>query len=111
MSNLEWYMKVGDTNPSIAIAVIDKSTGLAKNLAGATAVFSMRLEGSSTPKVNASAADVYDEANGKVRYDWAGSDTDTAGVYEGEFVVTLSGGGVVTFPQDGYIKITILDDV
>jgi hypothetical protein len=111
MANLEFFMKQNDTAPSLAIKVINKSDGLPLDLTGASAVFSMRLEGETTPKVDGSSADVYDEAGGRVRYDWAAADTDTVGVYEGEFEVTLLGGGIVTFPQDGYIKITILEEV
>ena len=111
MSNLEFFIKQNDTAPSIAITVINKSTKLPLSLVGATAKFSMRIPGSAVAKVSGVAANVYDAANGKIKYDWTATDTNTIGEYEAEFEVVLQGGGIVTFPQDGYIKITILDDI
>jgi len=111
MANLEFFMKQNDTAPSLAITVLNKSTKLPLSLVGATAKFSMRASGSVVAKVNGVSADVYDETGGKVRYNWTASDTDTVGEYEAEFEVTLQGGGIVTFPQDGYIKVIVLDDI
>jgi hypothetical protein len=61
------------------------------DLAGATSVrFQMRAPGSSTFKVDA-PADIVSEPLGQVRYTWAGTNTDTVGLYIGWFEVTTGG--------------------
>mgnify|MGYP006407694959 FL=1 len=72
----------------------------------------MRVKPAGTVKVNGAAATIVGSAvNGRVRYDWTASNTDTADVYEGEFEVTYSGGKVQSFPGEEYIIINIGDDV
>ena len=46
-----------------------------------------------------------------LRYDWIGGDTDTAGNYEGEFVVTYADGTRETFPNSRFIPVLISQDV
>ena len=50
-------------------------------------------------------------SNGAVSYTFTTSDTDTAGLFQGEFQVTFSGGAIETFPNAEYISINILDDL
>jgi hypothetical protein len=38
-------------------------------------------------------------------------DTDTAGLFEGEFEVTFPGGRIKTFPDPGLIPVRITDDI
>ena len=109
MPNPTFQLKVGDTRPELAITITDEATGSAFNLTGATATFTMKPEKGGTVKVNAAAATIYDAANGKVKYTWQTADVDTAGRFIAEFEITLSGGGIVTFPQDGYIEVNIIE--
>lgn len=44
---------------------------------------------------------------GRVRFDWQDGDTDIAGNYWGEFVVTFSGGKKLSFPNRKHIYITV----
>lgn len=102
-------IKQGDTSPSLQYALTPTSV----DLTGATVVFSMRpaLAGSAV-KVNRQAATIV-TATGTptVRYDWAEGDTDTAGVFYGEFEVTYSDDTVETFPNDGFILVSIAPQV
>lgn len=107
MSNPVFTLKKGDTRPELSITITDEATGNALDLTGATAKFYMDGE-DGTAKVNGATATIYDAANGKVKYSWQTADVDSAGRYLAEFEITLAGGGIVTFPQDGYIEITIL---
>lgn len=110
MADTIFRLKQNDLRPSIE-SYLWLSTDAAQDLSGATVRFLMRPKGSTTPKVAAAAVVV---AANHVRYDWVGTDTDTAGTYEAEWEVTLSGGLPITFPNDErvkYITVIITDDI
>jgi len=46
-----------------------------------------------------------------VRYNWIAADTDTIGSYQAEFEVTYADASIETFPNDGYIRVEIIDDI
>lgn len=48
---------------------------------------------------------------GKVRYEWSGTDTDTAGLFAGEFEVQFGVSGRWTFPSVGTIPVLVTEDV
>jgi hypothetical protein len=79
----------GNRSPSLSDTI--KVGGVPFDLTGATVKLRMRLETSSTLKIDATAV-VTDAPNGKVRYDWASADVDTAGEYVAWWFVTLSNG-------------------
>lgn len=110
MAELLFDLKVGDTRPELAINVIDEATGGPLSLVGATGKFTMREDGADI-KVDEADVDIYDEPNGKAKYNWQTEDVDTAGIYLAEFEMTLPGGGKVTFPQSAYIKVRIMEDL
>ncbi len=102
-----FYLKRGDTSPSLIYA-LDPATTV---LTGATARFNMRESGGAV-KVNRQAA-VIVTATGTptVRYDWQAGNVDTAGFYEAEFEVTYPGGAVETFPNSDFIRVNISGDI
>jgi len=104
-----YKMKKGDTQP-ISIQVSDNDTDDVVDLTGATAKFIM-VESANTrvAKVN-SSAQVYDPTNGKVRYNFTPTNSDTPGEYYGYFEITYSGGKKQTIPPDDTLKIIITDD-
>jgi BppU N-terminal domain len=75
-----------------------------------TVKFFMRQRGAFVLKVDASAVFV-DKQKGVVRYDWAATDTDTAGVFFGEFELADIGGLKRTSPSRGQIRIDITADL
>jgi hypothetical protein len=42
-----------------------------------------------------------------MRYDWQVGDTDTVGIFEGEFEVTFPDASIKTYPNEGYITINV----
>lgn len=103
-----YYMKRHDLLPSIT-ATLKDSAGTAVSLTGYTVKFHMWIEGQ-TAKVNAAAV-VVTPASGTVRYDWTGTDTDTAGEYACEWEATeTSTSKTVTFPNYENDVVIILED-
>ena len=59
-------------------------------------------------KVNAAAGVLDDAVNGIVRYDFIAADVDTEGVFFGQFVITLSGGGILRIPNNSNQRLRII---
>lgn len=104
-----FYIKQNDTTPSIR-ATLENGNGDAVDLTGATVRFHMREIGQTTVTTDASAVLV--TANqGVVQYNWVADDTDAIGSFQGEFEVTYGDGTIETFPNNGYIRVEITDDI
>ncbi len=69
--------------------------------------FYMRRSGEAANLINGAAMTIVDAPNGKVRYAWQAGDSITPGRYIGEIKVDFGAGGLMTFPNDGYLDITI----
>jgi len=106
---MAFYIKQNDTSPSV-LATLQDANGDAVNLTGASIRFHMRVIGSAQTTVDA-AATIVTAVSGIVRYDWIAADTDTVGSYQAEFEVTYADASVETFPNDGYIRVEITDDI
>ena len=50
-------------------------------------------------------------ATGKITYAWVSTDTDTNGLFLGEFEVTWPGDKKQTFPSRGYISVEVINDL
>ena len=81
------------------------------SLVGATVLFFMTKRGGTTPKVNGGACTIVDAATGRVRYEWAVGDTDTAGTYDAEFEITYANGKKQTLPDEDYLEVTVSKDL
>ena len=106
---MAFYLKQNDTAPSIR-ATLENGNGDPIDLINATVRFHMRALGSNTTKVDA-AATVISAALGIVQYNWVAVDSNTIGTYTAEFEVTYPDTTVETFPNNGYIRIEITDDI
>lgn len=84
----DFQIPKGRLLPIVTAALSDADGEI--DLTGATVKFQMRLPGSSTLKVDAAAV-VEDADQGEVSYTWAGTDTDTRGLYIAWFQVTTGG--------------------
>jgi hypothetical protein len=100
-----FYLKQSDTSPVLE-ATLEDGEGSPVDLDGASVDFQLSEPRNGSQVLDESAT-VHDGDNGVVRYDWASSDTDTPGRFQGEFVVTYADGAVETFPNVGYYDIII----
>ena len=105
MSIPNFWIKKGDTGPPLQVLCEDE-TGDPIDVTGATVKFSMQDE-SSVNKISLASGNVVDGPIGKIEYVWQAVDTDTEGIYFGEFRVTFSGGEIITFPNYTYIVIKV----
>jgi hypothetical protein len=101
-----FYLKRGDTSPSIRLA-LDPAEAV---LAGAQVRFQMRVRGGGlvldAPAVVEAATE-----HPTVRYDWQPDDTANAGLFEAEVRVQYASGAVETFPNYGFVLVRISEDV
>ena len=109
--SLSFNLKRGDTLPALT-GTLTYSDGSAVNLTGASVQIIMRSQAGSVPKVNATAT-IVNPTSGTVSYAWNtnGQDTNVAGEYDIEWVVTFSGGAKQTFPTNGYVTCSIEEDL
>lgn len=105
----ETIVKQGDLFPDV-ITVVKDENGVVVDLTGVTNVrFFMRsARDPSVVKVN-NAAGALDGAGtlGRVKYQWAGTDTDTPGTYEAEFRITPASGDPFRVPTSSYELVII----
>ena len=108
----DFYIKQGDREPPLIVTCVDENRDVI-DLSAATLVrFNLINPGIDTPKLSlATAAFEGPQSGGKVRYNWGAADTDTFGKYNGEFVITWSGGNITRFPNYKYILIEIMKKI
>ena len=110
MADPTFYIKQNDTRPELDIFLRDDKDRTI-NITGATVKFSMRNASTNVVKISLASVTTVNSTAGRVKYPFTASDTDTAGNFDGEFQVTFVGGQIETFPNDGYIKVIVTDDV
>lgn len=80
---MRFNVKTGDTKPLRAqLAYVDGGGPI--NLTGGTVVFHM-------VGITGGACTIDDAVNGWVSYPWAAGETNTAGIFDADFNVTLAG--------------------
>lgn len=105
----DFYIKQNDTSPSIKVQFLD-SDNIPVNITGSVIKFKMTNYNSGENVVD-KAAVISDGEDGTAYYLWDAVDTSIAGLFKAEFEVTYTDGYVETFPNDGYITVSIQDDL
>lgn len=101
-------VKKGDTGPPIRAQLI--YDGTTKDLTGFTVELYLRHTQDDTVIVSGGSATIEEVKNGVVEYNWSAGETDSTGIYEGEFVID-DGNQRLTFPNDGYFNMVIEDTI
>lgn len=102
-----FQLKEGDTSPSISYEL----TPTTVDLTGASVVFNMTTRRGVVKVSRAAATVTTPTGTPTVQYDWIAADTDTAGTYRAEFEVTYGDGSIETFPNTGFLTISITKDL
>ena len=100
-----FFLKQDDTAPVFQYTVLDEDS-VAINLTGATVTFYMQDE-NGIEVITAGSVTITDATNGVVEYQWLAADSDVAGIFFAEFVITFSGGTIRTSPDPGSIQVVI----
>lgn len=103
----DFTIRKGDRLPAIQAQLLDGETPV--TLAGATIELRYRPVAGGT--VTAKTAAIVDPLTGTVKYEWAANDTDTAGVYAAAWRVTFADGRKSSYPNVGFFKIAVTDDL
>ncbi len=110
MISADFYLKRGDLLPALTGTILNTVTGAPLNLTGAVLEFHMRNRQTGAVKIDATATIVGDPLVGRFSYAWAGTDTDTAGAYDGEIEATFAG-KPLTSPNDAHFTIWVHGDL
>jgi len=101
-----FYIKRGDTSPSIKYALEPTTT----DLTGASVLFKMKTD-ADVVKINRAGVVVTATGTPTVQYNWITGDTADSGYFYAEFQVTYSSGAIETFPNSDFITIQINKDI
>lgn len=101
-------IKQGDTFPTLR-AYLQQADSKPIRLNGCSVRFIM-IDKDGTNIID-SLADVMNEDEGYVRYNWATVDTKDPGEYKAEFEITFQNGAILSVPNDGYFTINIVKQI
>ena len=105
MANLNAYMKAGDRD-DLVVRLFDADRVPLVLTPATTAVFKMRNKATGIALTMVGSVFV-DTNNGVLTYTWGAGETNTAGIYEAQIVLTPPTGKVQTVPKYGFLIITI----
>ena len=105
-----FYIKQNDTAPSIE-AALKNSNGRVKTMENASTVKFHMNDENGNALVTAGLGTVVNAAKGIVAYEWVAGDTATVGIHSAEFQIEYTNGQIETFPNTGYIKVIIKDEL
>jgi len=112
MSTIPYNLKRNDTLPVIVLDVLN-SDGDPYDFSDAVGARFIMVEDNVSREVKVdSFADIVTPATlGRLTYQFDPTDTDTALAYVAEFQVEFATGDIATFPESGYMHITIEEDL
>lgn len=98
---------VGDTSPKLD-AILSNDDGAVDLTLAVAVTFSMwDAADPANVKIDGVAGSILDASAGKVRYNWASGDTDTAGLYYARFAIEWDTGAIESFPNDSHITVDV----
>lgn len=106
----EFVIKRGSRLPHMQVTVAVPDDGTSEDFSRVTSVQFVMADLRGVVKVNAPGS-VVDPAKRIIEYAWADGDTDTAGEYNAEFVLTFSSGEQMRVPTDGYIIVRVVPEL
>jgi len=107
-------IKRNDTLPALQVSIASQGSLGQKagyDLTGVSGVTFTMIDDCSNAKVYDQAAQIVCSSGGTIQYTWQDGDTDTEGIYYGEFELRYSTGQRLSIPTQGGIKIEILKDL
>lgn len=103
-----FWIKQNNTLPVLDAQLSDRDGNV--DITGASVIFRMRNATTGVLEI-AAAMDIIDALEGRVRYVWQPGDTGSAALYEAEILVLFLNGDVQCFPNNGYIRVEILESI
>ena len=105
-----FHIKQNDTAPTIQAALTD-SNGRKRDMSEVAAVLFHMKDENGNVLVESGVGNVQNASKGIVAYEWQEGDTSNTGIHSAEFQITYNNGQVETFPNTGYIKVIIKDEI
>lgn len=114
MNGQIFRIKRNDTLPTLQVSIgtsgnLGQKTGY--NLSGVSAITFTMIDNCSNSKVYKQLAQIVCTTGGTIQYSWQDGDTNTEGMFLGEFELNYSTGQRMSIPAQGGIKIEILKDL
>lgn len=103
-----YKLKTGDTGPALRVQLIDEE-GNPENLSSFNGTLRVKKAQSDSLAIDSSVT-IFDAERGIVEYDWQSGDTDTEGIYKAE-VQTTDGTDVITYPNDHFFRVHIMENL
>ena len=110
----DFAIKRNDTFPCLVARLRTKScldSIVPLNLSAVTAVTFSMSDSCGNLAISSKPAEIVSETEGTIQYAWAEGDTSEAGYFNGEFEMFFIGGGKLSVPIIGGVKIQIIEDV
>jgi|APHM01.1.fsa_nt_gi hypothetical protein len=109
----EFTIKKGDTSPSLEATLINPDGSPAALSLAEDVEFHLGSieDGKIVTDDTSGNVSILNEEKGKVQYNWTDNDTEKTGVFEAEFVVNFSNGKEQTYPNNGFIKVYVRQDI
>lgn len=105
-----FYIKQNDTAPSIEAALKD-SNGRVKSMENASTVKFHMKDSNGNIQIENGLGTIISGTKGIVAYEWQTGDTANTGIHSAEFQIEYTNGQIETFPNTGYIKVIIKDEL
>ncbi len=110
----DFVIKRNDTLPSLYAKLQTRScldSIVPLNLSAVTAVTFSMQDSCGNLVISSKPATIVSASGGTIQYEWESEDTSNAGYFQGEFEIFFAGGGKLSVPIIGSIKIQIIEDV